>query len=266
MDVSEDRFVLDETKIEAAITPRTKAIIPVHLYGQAANMDAIVELCRRHKLLLIEDCAQAHLATFKGRPVGTFGEAGTFSFYPGKNLGAYGDAGCMITNDDALADRLQMYANHGARKKPDHEIEGMNSRLDGLQAAILLAKLPHLAEWTRLRQRHAAHYNELLAGIAGVRTPVIPAECGHVFHVYCIQTDRRDELQAQLKTQGIETARHYPVYLPFLKAYAHRHFAADAFPVARRQQERILSLPMFAELTNEQIDHVCRVIREFHRA
>jgi dTDP-4-amino-4,6-dideoxygalactose transaminase len=266
VDVEEDYYDLDAAKIEAAITPRTRAILPVHLLGQPAQMDVLMDLAQRRGLHVVEDCAQAHFATLGGRRVGTFGIAGTFSFYPGKNLGAYGDAGAIITDDDALAEKVRMFANHGADRvnKHEHRMEGVCSRLDGLQAAILSAKLPHLDDWTRRRQQKAARYDALLADIAPVKTPRIRPGATHVFHNYVIRTARRDALQAFLKERGIETTRHYPVPLPFLKAYAHLGHKPADFPVVARHQAEILSLPIYPELTDDQQRYVAGAIQEFH--
>jgi len=256
VDIEPDCYCIDPGKIEKKITPRTKAILPVHLYGQPAQMDIIVGLCRKHGLHLVEDCAQAHFAEFRGQKVGTFGVAGTFSFYPGKNLGAYGDAGCVITNDDALAEKVRMLANHGSLKKHQHEIEGVNSRMDGLQAAILSVKLPQIHDWNRRRHEHAMQYSELLAGVTKVRIPKVRANATHIFHVYCIQVGERDRVAAALKGMGVETAIHYPTALPFLRAYSRfGHTPAD-FPVVHSAQQAILSLPMYPELTREQVAYV----------
>jgi len=261
VDIDPDYYAINPELIERMITEKTKAILPVHLYGQPAEMDKIVDLCNRHKLLLIEDCAQAHFAEYRGGKVGTFGIAGTFSFYPGKNLGAYGDAGCIITNDDEFARKARMYANHGSLKKHEHEIEGVNSRLDGLQAAILSVKLPHIHEWNRCRYEHAMRYNELLAEVPGIEPPKIRPDAAHIFHVYCIRAKQRDALIAHLKTHGVETAIHYPTALPFLKAYASFGHKPEDFPVAWQYQQQILSLPMFPELQEEQIQRIVHAIK-----
>ena len=266
VDVEDDCYDLDATKIEAAITPRTKAILPVHLLGQPAQMDVIMEIAQRRGLHVVEDCAQAHFATFGGRRVGTVGIAGTFSFYPGKNLGAYGDAGAIITDDDALAEKVRMFANHGADRvnKHEHLMEGVCSRLDGLQAAILSAKLPHLDAWTRARQERAAAYDELLDGVAEIATPKIRAGATHVFHNYVLRAARRDELQVFLKEQGVETTRHYPVPLPFLKAYAYLGHTPADFPVVAQHARAIISLPVYPELSADQQCFVAEKIKEFY--
>ena len=266
VDVEDDFYCLDPAKIEARITGRTKAILPVHLLGQPAAMDRILQIARSHNLLVLEDCAQSHFATFGGERVGTLGIAGTFSFYPGKNLGAYGDAGAIITDDDALAEKVRMFANHGADRvnKHEHVIEGVNSRLDGLQAAVLSAKLPHLGAWTQRRQEVAACYDELLAPIKEIVTPQTRRGATHVYHVYSIRAQRRDALQAYLKTQGVETTRHYPTPLPLLKAYASHGYTETDFPVAARHSREILSIPIFPEISAAQIAFVADQIKSFY--
>ena len=266
VDVEEEYFNLDPAKIAARITPRTKAILPVHLLGQPAQMDAIMDLAKQHGLQVVEDCAQAHFASFGGRRVGTFGIAGTFSFYPGKNLGAYGDAGAIVTDDDELAAKVRMYANHGADRvnKHEHQMEGVNSRLDGLQAAILSAKLPHIDTWTEQRRDKAMHYDALLSRVGEVVTPKVRPGSVHVFHVYCIRAQRRDALQVFLKERGIDTTRHYPTPLPFLKAYAYLGHTPADFPIAARHQGEILSLPIYPELTPDQQQYVATSIQEFY--
>jgi len=256
-------FTIDPAAIEAAITPRTVGIIPVHLYGQPADMDLIMAIAKKHGLWVIEDCAQAHLARYRGRMVGTFGAAATYSFYPGKNLGAMGDAGAVVTNDAALAEHIAMLARHGGIVKHQHQIEGVNSRLDGMQAAILSAKLPHLADWTEARLRAAARYDAGLNQIEGVIVPQVAPGRGHVYHLYTIRHPRRDALVAHLSANGVQTAINYPTALPLLKAYKRFGHRAEQFPRAYRDQGRILSLPMFAEITAEQQDTVIRLVREF---
>jgi dTDP-4-amino-4,6-dideoxygalactose transaminase len=256
----DDYYTLDARRIEAAITPRTRAIIPVHLYGQSADMTSIMSIARKHGLQVIEDCAQAHYAQWQGQRVGTFGIAATFSFYPGKNLGAYGDAGAIVTNDDELASRMRMYANHGALKKHDHRIEGINSRLDGIQAAILSAKLPHIHAWTRARQQVASWYDELFANVAGVETPKVRAGASHVYHLYVVQVDRRDALLKQLVESGIDAAVHYPVALPAMEAYRHRELDPASTAHAIRNSGRILSLPIYPELTRTAVEHVAATV------
>jgi dTDP-4-amino-4,6-dideoxygalactose transaminase len=256
-------FTIDPAAVEAAITPRTVGIIPVHLYGQPADMDAIMAIASKHKLWVIEDCAQAHLAQYRGRQVGGFGVAATYSFYPGKNLGAMGDAGAVVTNDPALAERMTMLARHGGLVKHQHRIEGINSRLDGLQAAILSAKLPHLPAWTRARQEAARIYDSGLNQIEDVVVPSVGADRSHVYHLYTIKHPRRDELAMRLNAHGVQTAINYPIALPFLEAYSRLKARPEQFPNAHRDQDRILSLPMFAEITREQQDEVIELVRAF---
>jgi dTDP-4-amino-4,6-dideoxygalactose transaminase len=256
-------FTIDPAAIEAAITPRTVGIIPVHLYGQPADMDAIMAIANKHGLWVIEDCAQAHLARYRGRQVGTFGTAATYSFYPGKNLGAMGDAGAVMTNDERLAEHMTMLARHGGVVKHQHHIEGINSRLDGMQAAILSAKLPHLPQWTSARQDAAKTYDAGLNQIEDVLVPEVAPDRSHVYHLYTIRHPRRDALAAHLNANGVQTAINYPTALPFLAAYQRFGHRPEQFPNAHRDQGRILSLPMFAEITPAQQDEVIDLIRKF---
>lgn len=262
-DTDPDTFTIDPKVIASKITPNTVGIIPVHLYGQPADMDPIMEIARKHNLWVLEDCAQAHLARYKGKLVGTFGNVASFSFYPGKNLGAMGDAGAVITNDRALAERMAMFARHGGLKKGDHEIEGINSRLDGIQAAILSVKLPHLKNWTARRQDVAREYGRLLSEIDGLTTPFVASDREHVWHLYVVQHEQRDALARHLNGQGIQTVVNYPVALPFLPAYRRFGHQPSDFPVAYRHQSRILSLPIFPELTVAQMERVAATIRSF---
>jgi dTDP-4-amino-4,6-dideoxygalactose transaminase len=255
-------FNIDPADVERKITPRTRGIVPVHLYGQPADMTALMAIARRHGLWLIEDCAQAHMAAFNGRTVGTFGDAATFSFYPGKNLGAIGDAGAIVTPRADLAQWMTQFARHGG--KGDHVIEGINSRMDGLQGAVLRLKLPHLDAWTRARQRVAARYDAGLANVGDIVTPAIAAGRTHVYHVYAIRTARRDGLRQHLKEQGVETVMNYPRALPFYPAYAYLNHTAADFPVASRIQHEVLSLPIFPEMTDAQQDHVIESVRQFY--
>jgi len=259
-DTHRDTFNIDSTLIEAKITKATVGIIPVHLCGQPADMDEIMGIAKKHNLWVIEDCAQAHLATYKGRLVGTFGDAATFSFYPGKNLGAYGDAGCIVTNDDGLADWIATFARHGG--KGQHVMEGINSRMDGLQAAILNVKLPHLSAWTTARRRVAARYNELLSGIDNLTTPKVGGNRSHVYHLYVVATDKRDSLKKALADSEITTSLNYPKALPFYPAYAYLGHKPTDFPAAYRNQSRILSLPIYPEMTDDMIQYVANQSRE----
>jgi dTDP-4-amino-4,6-dideoxygalactose transaminase len=263
-DTDATTFTIDPAVLARKITERTVGIIPVHLFGQAADMDPILSLAKSRGLWVIEDCAQAHLARYKGRLVGTMGDIATFSFYPGKNLGAYGDAGCIVTNDTKLADFMVKFAQHGG--KGEHVMEGINSRLDGLQAAILSAKLPHLPQWTEARRRVAARYDQLLAGIEELSVPATGTGREHVFHLYVVRTERRDGLRAALADAGIATMLNYPKALPFYPAYAYLGHAPEDFPVAFRHQSQILSLPIYPEMTDEIIEYVVRHVRAFSGA
>jgi dTDP-4-amino-4,6-dideoxygalactose transaminase len=260
-DTTADTFTIDPALIEAKITPRTVGIIPVHLYGQPCDMDAIMAIAKKHALWVIEDCAQSHLARFNGQLVGTFGNAATFSFYPGKNLGAYGDAGCIVTNDDRLADWTSTFARHGG--KNDHVMEGINSRMDGLQAAILNVKLPHLEAWTAARRRVAATYDRLLQGVGDLVLPPIGQNRDHVYHLYVIRTSKRDALKKHLGDAGIATVLNYPKALPFYPAYAYLNHSPADFPVAHAHQSRILSLPIFPEMSDELITCVATQTKAF---
>lgn len=262
-DTRDDDFTIDVDAIEAKITDKTVGLIPVHLYGHPAQMDAVMRIAKQHSLWVIEDCAQAHLATFEGTPVGQFGDAATFSFYPGKNLGAMGDAGALVTGDAQLARRAACFARHGGLVKGSHEIEGINSRLDGLQAAILNVKLPHLADWTKKRQAVADAYLNMLKGIGDLILPQIDARASHVWHLFVIRTKQRDALKAHLADNNIQTVINYPVALPFLEAYAHQNNEIEDFPTAYGHQSDILSLPIFPDMTDEQINHVVHAVISF---
>jgi dTDP-4-amino-4,6-dideoxygalactose transaminase len=264
VDIDPNYYSLNEQLLGDAITSNTKAILPVHLHGQAVNMDEVMRIANKYKLPVIEDCAQSHFSEFKGKRVGTFGIAASFSFYPGKNLGAYGDAGAIITNDAALAEKCKMYARHGALKKHEHQIEGINSRLDGLQAAILSAKLPHILDWTTARIRCAGAYDNLLSGISEIITPKRRAETLHSYHLYVVRAKNRDKLASFLKGRNIETAVHYPTALPNLKAYAYLEHKAEDFPVATAYQSQILSLPIYPEITFPQLEYVSECIKSFY--
>ena len=263
VDIDPEYYTIDVKKIEDKITPRTKAIIPVHLYGQPAEIDKITELCDKYNLFLVEDCAQAHFAQYQGQKVGTFGIAATFSFYPGKNLGAYGDAGAVITNNDELATKIRIFANHGALKKHDHEIEGVNSRMDGLQAGILSVKLKYIDKWNQKRFANALLYNERLKDFDEIITPKIRSNASHIFHLYVIRLKKRDELKMFLQDKGIDSAIHYPIALPFLKAYSYLNHKPQDFPVVYRYQNEILSLPMYPELSDSAIFCVTDQIKGF---
>jgi dTDP-4-amino-4,6-dideoxygalactose transaminase len=263
-DIEEDYFTIDPQDVQKKITDKTKAIIAVHLYGQPANLPELKAICDEHHLYLIEDCAQAHLASMDNKLVGNWGKCGTFSFYPGKNLGSFGDAGGVITNDSKFAEQIKIYSNHGAKVKPDHVMEGRNSRMDGLQAAILSAKIPYLNEWTNSRITNAAIYNEQLENISGIQTPKVRNGAKHVYHLYVIKAAKRDDLRTFLKENDIPTGMHYPVALPFLEAYRHLGHQPSDFPNTSNVQDKIISLPMYPELPEKHIDYICKKIKEFY--
>jgi len=247
VDIDPATCCIDVNQIEGRITSKTRAIVPVHLYGQPADMDPILEIARKHNLAVIEDACQAHGALYKGRPAGSMGTAGCFSFYPGKNLGAFGDAGAVVTGDDKLAQTLRMLREHGQSRKYYHDMEGYTGRLDAIQAAVLRLKLKRLADWNRARRDHAAFYTELLADIPGV-TVVREADFTQsVYHLYVILVDRRDELQQFLAEKGVSTGLHYPLPLHLQKAYKRMGFKKGDYPVSERTAEHLLSLPMYAE-------------------
>jgi dTDP-4-amino-4,6-dideoxygalactose transaminase len=254
VDCDEKTYNIDVIKIEEVITENTKAIIPVHLYGQPAEMDKILEIAKKYNLFVIEDAAQAHGAEYKGRKVGTFGDVGCFSFFPGKNLGAYGDGGAIVTNGDDIAKRARMFANHGRMEKYNHEFEGVNSRLDGLQAAILNVKLKYLEGWNQRRREIAGKYTEGLKD--AVMAPYELPYAKHVYHLYVVRVKGRDKIKASLQEKGIATGIHYPIPLPFLKAYSYLRHKQEDFPVAYALKDEILSLPIHGDMTDEQIEYV----------
>lgn len=256
-------YNIDDGQIESKITSRTKAIIPVHLYGQPADMEEISKIAQKHGLKIVQDSAQAHGTTFDGKPLAAFRDILCFSFYPGKNLGAYGDAGAIVTNDEALAKKAIMFANHGRIGKYDHEFEGVNSRMDGIQGAILNVKLKHLPEWTEKRRQNAALYDQFLKNIEGIITPKLHPKGKHVYHLYVTRVNERDKLQVYLEEQGISTGVHYPIALPNLMAYRYLGYKFEDFPVASKYQSEILSLPMYPELTREMVEYIAGKIREF---
>ena len=264
VDHEEESFNIDPRGIEDKITARTKAIVVVHLYGQPAEMNPICAIAEKHNLILIEDCSQAHLAEYRGKPVGTFGNVGTFSFYPGKNLGAYGEAGAVITNDERLYELMLRYRQHGAVVKYVHDIEGHNYRMEELQGAVLGVKMKHLKVWTEARRAVVARYRELLAGIEQVRVPREMPYAKHVYHLFEVRVQRRDELIRYLKERGIDTGLHYPEPLHLQKAYKYRNYKRGDFPVAEKCCQEILSLPLYAEMTEEQTRSVVDAIKQFY--
>ncbi len=263
-DVNDVYYSIAPKDIVPKINTKTKAVIVVHLYGQAAPVKEISELCKRHNLLLIEDCSQAHLTEEGRQLVGRFGVASAFSFYPTKNLGAYGDAGCVITSDEELALKIRRLANHGGLYKNEHLIEGINSRLDSLQAAFLSVKLKHLNEWTDQRIQNASLYKSLLKNVQEVELPSVRPDTKHSFHLFVIKARQRDELKSFLNSQGIQTMIHYPTALPFEPAYAYHKHKNEEFPVALKLSQEVLSLPIYPELSEDQITYACKKINEFY--
>lgn len=260
VDMDRESYTIDPAALASAVTSRTRAIVPVHLFGQPVDVDAVLAVARRHDLLVIEDAAQAHGARYKGRRIGRFGHAAAFSFYPSKNLGAYGDGGMIVTDDDQLATTLRLLRNYGQRAKYDHAIAGTNSRLDTVQAAILRVKLPQLDGWNAARRRHADAFTARLSG--HVHTPVAAADVEHIYHLYVIETDRRDALQEALRARDIQTGIHYPVPVHLQEACSSLGYRAGEFPATERAAARMLSLPMFPELSEGQIDYVARAVIE----
>ena len=260
VDCDAETYNIDIEKLEQAITPKTKAIIPVHLYGQSAEMDKIKDVAKKHNLYIVEDAAQAHGAEYQGQRIGTIGDMACFSFFPGKNLGAYGDAGAVVTNNDELARKARMLANHGRIEKYNHEFEGTNSRLDGLQAAILDVKLKHLDKWIERRRTIAKMYDTGLKDV--VITPGIMPNAKHVYHLYVIRITNRDMVKELLAEKGIATGIHYPIPLPFLKAYSYLGHKPADFPVAYSMKDEILSLPIHGDMTDEQVEYVIASLKD----
>jgi len=263
VDVVESTCNMDPEKLEGAITARTKAIIPVHLFGQPADMDPILEIARRHGLLVIEDACQAHGAQYKGKMAGSIGDAGCFSFYPGKNLGAYGEAGAVVTNSEALAEKMRMFRDHGQAQKYQHSMVGWNARMDGLQGAVLSVKLNHLEDWNNARRQNAQLYSELLQRVKSIVLPTEADYARHVYHIYAVRTPKRDSLMACLAEKGISCGIHYPIPVHLQKAYEDLGLGEGSFPVVERCATEFVSLPMFPELTAEQISFVADEIKGF---
>lgn len=261
VDIDPVSYTLDVTKIEAAITPRTKAIMPVHLFGQCADMDPILALAKKYNLHVVEDAAQAQGSKYKGRIAGTMGAAGSFSFYPGKNLGAWGEAGAITTDDATLADRMKMFREHGQKKKYFHDVIGWNGRMDGLQAAVLRVKLKYLDKANDGRRRAAARYNQLLAGTPGLTLPVELPGRHHIYHVYAVRLQNRDQVLKTMGERGISCGIHYPVPIHLQEAYSFLGHKKGAFPVSEACGETFLSLPMYPELTDEQTSAVSSALK-----
>ena len=261
VDILPDTFCMDPEKVAEAVTPRTKAILPVHIYGHPADMDALAAIASAHDLFLIEDAAQAHGAEYRGRRCGSMGHMGCFSFYPGKNLGAFGDAGAVTGNDRMLMEKVGMLRNHGRKTKYEHDEIGYGERIDAIQAAILGAKLPYLEGWTAARRDHAALYDRLLAD-ADVVTPTAAPDVRHVYHLYVIRTERRDTVRDYLNANGVGAGIHYPVPLHRQPAYRKRGYDALRLPVTERIAGEIISLPMYPEMTDAQIERVAETLKE----
>jgi dTDP-4-amino-4,6-dideoxygalactose transaminase len=266
VDNDERTYNIDISKIEQAVNSKTKAIIPVHLYGQPAEMDSILKIAENHGLFVVEDCSQAHLATYKGKIAGGFGNIGTFSFYPGKNLGAYGEAGAVTTNDETLYLSMLKYRQHGSVEKYIHEIEGHNYRMEEIQAGVLNVKLKHISKWTENRRRIAGMYTEKFKqmNIKDITTPYHPEYSAPVYHLYILRVTKRDKLIEFLNQNGIQTGLHYPLPLHLQKAYSHLGYKRGDFPIAEKYADEILSIPMYPEMTDEMIHYVCTKIGEFY--
>jgi dTDP-4-amino-4,6-dideoxygalactose transaminase len=259
VDINPISYTIDATQIEKAITERTKAILPVHLYGQPADMEPIMEIARRHGLTVIEDAAQAHGAEYKGQRVGSIADIGCFSFYPGKNLGAYGEGGMAVTNNPEYAHTMRMLRDWGQERRYHHVLKGYNYRMDGIQGAILRVKLRYIEAWTEARRRHAAQYDQLLAE-SGVSVPIVMPYNRHVYHVYAVRTSQRDALQQSLQEQEIQTGIHYPIPVHLQPAYADLGHQAGDFPHSEAASREVLSLPMYAELTTESLIQVAKAV------
>ena len=265
VDHEENSFNIDHTKIEEKITNQTKAIVIVHLYGQPANIDPIAAIAKKYNLFLIEDCSQAHLAEYKGKKIGTFGDIATFSFYPGKNLGAYGEAGAVLTNDEKLYEKMLRYRQHGAVLRYVHDIEGHNYRMEEIQGAVLGVKMKYLKSWTDARRNLASRYRNLLSTIPQIKLPQEMPYAKHVYHLFEIRTEKRDGLMNYLKSKGIETGLHYPEPLHVQQAYRYRGYQKGDFPIAEKCCKEILSLPLFPEMTEEQTNYVVESIKEYFK-
>lgn len=262
-DVDTTYYTINPIEVKRRITPKTKAVIAVHLYGQAAHVSELKKICDTHNLFLIEDCAQAHLTKENKKLVGTFGVASAFSFYTTKNLGAYGDSGCVITHDNKLAEKMRKFSNHGALQKDDHEIEGTNSRLDSLQAAILSVKLQHLQKWNERRIQIANLYTLLLRNVPQIIPPLVRGDTRHTFHIYSIRCKKRNALKEFLKSKSIDTMIHYPKGLPYTKTYQYLQHKPLDFPITTQLQDELLSLPIFPELQDDEVTYIATNILSY---
>jgi len=273
VDCHPDSYNIDPSKVEAAITPKTKAIVAVHLYGQPADMDPLAEIAKKHNIYLLEDAAQSHFAEYKGKRIGALSDVASYSFYPGKNLGAYGEGGAITTNNDELATIAKMIRDHGGKEKYNHEIYGHNYRMEGIQGAVLNVKLKYLNDWTNGRRRAAAKYNELLSGLDSIILPKEMDYAKHVYHLFVIQvngadsleknTELRDKLKDHLTENKIAVGLHYPIPLHLQKCFNHLGYKQGDFPITEKLASTGLSLPMYPELTNEQIEYVSQKIKDF---
>lgn len=261
VDQDKETYTINTGEISARISEKTKAIIAVHLYGQPADMDPILEIAAQHGIKVIEDAAQAHGAEYKGRRIGSIGDAACFSFYPGKNLGAYGDGGAVVTNDQKLADQVRLLSQHGSKVKYSHEIAGYNSRLDGIQAAILNVKMNYIEQWTVARRKNASLYRELLKDTE-IILPIEKEDVRHVYHLFVVRVKNRDAVQKQLLERGIQTGIHYPTPIHLTEAYKGLGIQSGTFPISEEYASDLLSLPMFAELTKKQIKEICKALKE----
>ena len=264
VDISPGTHNIDVNQLEKFVTPRTKAIIPVHLYGCPADMAPILEVAEGHGIAVIEDAAQAHGATYQGRKAGSMGSIGCFSFYPAKNLGAFGDGGAIVTDREDVVSQVRMLRDHGSPSKYEHDVVGYNSRLDTIQAAVLNAKLGRLDEWNKMRQRNAQIYDDMLAEVPGVVTPKVPQGTSHVFHLYVIRllSEDRERVRQRLQERGVQTGIHYPMPVHLTKAFRHLGYREGSFPVAEEVSQQILSLPMYPELQPDQIYYVVQQLKE----
>ncbi len=265
VDCESDSYNIDPKKIEEKISPKTKAIVAVHLYGQPADMDELRKVADRHNIILIEDAAQSHIAEYKGKRIGGLSRAASFSFYPGKNLGAFGEGGAVTTNDDELAQKIRMLRDHGSMKKYYHEYYGHNYRMEGIQGAVLGVKLKYLEDWTMKRKQAANKYSELLKDVSQIKLPGEMPYASHVYHLFVIRTKERDKLQKFLNDNGISTGLHYPIPLHLQKCFEHLGYKKGDFPQTEILADECLSLPMFPDLSDEQISYVCDKIREFFK-
>ncbi len=262
VDIDERTYTMDPAALESALTPRTKAIIPVHLFGQPADLEPILKFARLHGLRVIEDAAQAHGAEYKGRKAGSMGDAGCFSFYPGKNLGAFGEAGAVVTNDAELARKIRILRDHGQVRKYQHAVVGWNCRMDGIQAAVLQVKLRHLVRGNQKRRAHAATYDLAFAGMEGVSVPLEADYARHVYHIYAIRVQERDRVISALQDEGIGCGIHYPVPIHLQPAYQHLGYRPNAFPVSERTSAEFISLPMYPELSEHQMERVAEAVEK----